>query len=895
VKPATAPILHLFPSSALASALTVAPVILALVVLAASLAVVPQCLAARIVSPSEYLGKQIGADGVLADYGEISRYYRYLDSASDWIDVVELGPTTLGKPFIMAVASEPANLADLDRYREITRTLRDARGTSAEEAAALAKEGKVFLLDMSAIHSDEVGATQMALELAWKIASDDPEVTSPLRDVILLIMPCINPDGHDMYVKWYYQWKGTEYDGGWLPMLYHPYAGHDNNRDWYMFNLQETRLISEVLYQTYLPQVALDHHQMWMTGARLFVPPYSDPVNPNLDPILWREIELVGAAMHLNLQEDGLSGVIHNSTFPGWWEGAVCMTPLWHNIASLLTEAASCRVATPVYVDPSELDAWGTGFPKYTRLSNFPDPWPGGWWRLQDIIDYDLSSVVGALEACSKNKETLLANFYRMAATSLEKGKTEKPYAFVFPPGGDHFTLARMLERLMLGGVEVSQATEDFTLEGRTMPAGSHVIFMSQPYRAYAKDMLERQHYPEIRLAPEAPPLEPYDATAWTMPLKMGVEAIEAREPFEATTMLVERIEPPASVVPRAQGGYLTLPRTSLAAYTFANRALKEGLEVLTATGTLETAEGELPPGTLLTSLGRSADRVTAKVRDLSAGLGLAFGHATAQEVRDGTTGAGGAGRSDARPLKPVRLGIYEPYLENEGLGWLKYALEDFEFDYRVLRNEDVKRGHLAKTVDAIIIHDANPGIIKDGRPTGWGEEFFEPFPPGYSGGLGDEGVKALKTFVEEGGTLIATASACDFALDALELPASDALKDLKEKDFSCPGAIVNLEVDPASELGWGMPPLTPCLFFYSKAFSTRVPYGKFGRAVAAKYAERDLLLSGWVHGQERIAGKPAVVEFNYGGGRVVVSGFDPVHRAQTYSTYRIIFNAILR
>jgi len=856
--------------------------VLILAGLASWLALAPNCLAAPIKSPSEFLGKEIGGDGVLADYAEISRYYTYLASASGRIKVLDLGETTLGRRLLMAVATDPANMPGLDRYREITRTLRDARGVSDDQARALAREGKVIVLDMSSIHSDEIAATQMALDLAYRIASGDQAIVPYLKDVILLIMPSTNPDGHDMTVEYYKRWKGTEYDGGAVPYLYHPYAGHDNNRDWYMFNLRETRLISQVMYDTWVPQVVMDHHQMWMTGARLFVPPYSDPVNPNLDPLLWREIELVSAGMHLKLQEDGLSGVIHSSTYPGWWEGAASMTPMWHNIISILTEAASCRIATPVYVDPSELGAWGTGFPKYTRLANFPDPWPGGWWHLKDIMNYDLAAVVGAVQACSRNKEPLLENVYRMSLAAIAKGETEKPYAYVVPPSRDEFTRRRMIERLMLGGVEVNQATSDFVVDGRTLPAGSYIIFLSQPYRPYAKDMLERQFYPEIRIAPEAPPLRPYDATAWTMPLKMGVDAIEVANHFDVRTQPVKAIESAASTLPASATDYLAVSRRSLGAYCFANRALKARLALSTVTAGAAAPAKPTEPGTILVALGKNPGPVIAKVRELAAGLGLEFTNINAADI------------GQTKPLKQIRIGVFAPYLENEPFGWLKFVLEDFGFEYKVLRNEDIKRGRLAREFDVVIMHDLNPGIIKDGKPVGEDAEYFEPVPTQYSGGIGDAGIKALKAFLDEGGTLVASGSSCDFALASFELPARNILKDVKEHAFSCPGAILKLATDPSSEICWGLDAETPCLFFYSAAFSTRVPYGKFARAVVARYADHDLLMSGWINGADMIAGMPAVVKLGYGKGTVLIFGFDPIHRAQTYSTYKLLFNAIL-
>jgi hypothetical protein len=861
---------------------------------AASLVAVASCSATELLSPSQYLGKQIGADGVLANYKEISKYYAYLDSVSDWITVLNLGKTTMGNDFLMAVASEPANLRNVDRYLETARNLRDARGISAEEASALARDGKVIMLDMSAIHSDEIAATQMALELAYKIAGGDPSIAPYLKDVILLIMPSVNPDGHNMYVEYYDKWKGTEYDGGWMPWLYHPYAGHDNNRDWYMFNLSETKMVSRVMYDTWIPQVILDHHQMWMTGARIFVPPYADPVNPNLDPVLWREIELVGSTIHLKMQEHGYSGVIHGASFTGWWEGASVMTPLWHNAVSLLTEAASARIATPVYVDPSELNAWGTGFPKYTRLSNFPDPWPGGKWRLRDIMNYELAAVEGGLEACSSNKEAILRNFYAMCASGIEKGRTEKPYAYVIPPASDDFALRRMIERLMLGGVEVHQALTDFVVDGRNMPKDSYIIFMSQPYRAYAKDMLERQNFPVIRLAPEARPLEPYDATAWTMPLKMGVDAVETSDPLlkspapsETAGAIpdrrVEKVEHPESFVPDATGGegsYLALSRSSLGSYVFVNRALKSRLAMFAPPAGASTPD--LAPGTILVELAKDPVGTTAKVRELARGLSLNFAKVTVGDV------------ASLRLMKPVRLGVYRSYLEGDPAGWMKYVLDDFEFDHKELRNDDIKRGRLSFDFDVLIFHDLDAGSIKDGKPGGEDAEYFEPLPPQYSGGIGDEGVKALKAFVERGGVIIATGASCDFAIKEFGLGAKNILKDVPEQTFNCPGAILALDVDPSSEIGYGMKAEIPCFFFYSRAFSTKLPYGKFSREIVARYADKDLLQSGWITGEDMIKGKPAVVKLGLGKGAVIISGFDPIHRAQTYSTYRILFNAIL-
>jgi len=832
-----------------------------------------------VVPPEDYLGKPIGADGVLADYDEICSYFAYLDSVSPWIDVVTLGKTTLGNDLIMAVATSPEIGERTQEYQEIARALRDAE-ISIADAQRYASRGKVILLEMCGIHSDETASTQMALEVAYRIAAGDTSIIRYLDDVILLLVPCVNPDGHNMICDWYAKWKGTEHDGCWMPWLYHPYAGHDNNRDWYMFNLAETRHISKVMYETWLPQVILDHHEMWMTGARFFVPPYSDPVNPNIHPLVWRQIEVVGAEIRLNMQEAGFKGILSNALFPAWWEGASVMTPLWHNVVSLLTEAATVRLASPVYVDPSELGAGGTGFPQYTRLTNFPDPWRGGWWHLRDIIDYEVASLIGALEACSKHREEILVNFYRMCRDGIERGRLEPPFAYVVPPQRDRFSTCRMLERLRLGGVLIDLAVEPFRADGRSYPESTYIVYLSQPYRGYVKDMFERHRYPLIKLTPEASPLQPYDATTWTLPLKMDVKAHEIQKPFKARTERCQSIDYPESIIP-SDGDYLALPRTTLSSFIFTNRCLNSGLPIYTTTDSVVTQSDTLPPGTFVIDLTRHPESQRTKLANLAEGLALQFKVLETKPER-------------MLRLRKPRIAVFQPYFPREPEGWLRFVLDDFGFQYEVLHKDDMKRAPILKRFDAIILPSVQPSLIKEGKPSGRWAEFYEPPPPPYESGIGDDGVKALKEFTTSGGTIVAIGSACDFLIDEFKLPAKDLLKDVSEKDFNCPGAIIRLEVDPTSPVCYGMSTMTPCFFFYGKVFSTRIPFGKFDRKVVARIPAEDLLMSGWLHGGDRIKGKAAVVHVTFDKGNIILVGFDPIHRGQTYATYEILFNSLL-
>ena len=381
-------------------------------------------------SPEQFLGFKVGADRKLADYGQITAYFQKLAQETPKMKLFTIGESTLKKPMIMAAISTPENLARLDRYKEISHKLRDPRMTSAEEAKKLVKEGKAIVSITCSIHATEIGASQMSMELAYDLVTGKTpyDADKILSDVILLLVPTINPDGNQMVVDWYKKYVGTKYEGGNMPWLYHYYAGHDNNRDLYMNNLSESRAVSKLLYHDWLPQIQIDEHQMGSTGARLFVPPYMDPPLQAIQPLVWRGVNLVGTGMAFDLQRAGYSGVVNGRSYTAWYIGSGDDTPWLHNVIGALSEAASVRVASPIYIEPNEL---ATSF--YEKRMDFIDPWPGGWWRLRDIVDYELTLSKSVLKTAALHKEEFLANFYTMYKNSIEKMDKGQPYAFVIP------------------------------------------------------------------------------------------------------------------------------------------------------------------------------------------------------------------------------------------------------------------------------------------------------------------------------------------------------------------------------------------------------------------------------------------------------------------------------
>jgi len=380
-------------------------------------------------TPSELLGFQVGADRQLADYGQIVSYLKKLESLSGRIQLEDLGPSTQGRPIILAAISSEENLKNKQKYRAIAQKLADPRGLSQAEIDKLISEGKAILLVTCNIHASEIGATQMAMEWAHGlVTARNPETLRWLDNVILLLVPSLNPDGQVMEVEWYRKHLGTPFEGGRMPWLYHPYTGHDNNRDWFMLTQKESQAVNRAVYFEWFPQVWLDEHQMGPTGPRMFVPPYSNPVAERLHPLLWRAVDHLGTMMSWRLEQNQKSGVIYGYVFDAYWPGGTKNTAWWKNIVGLLTEVASCRLASPVEVASAELRGGGKGLAEYRRQTNFPNPWPGGTWRLRDIMDYERIASDALLEVCSTHRADLLKGKVHMALDALTLGKAGEYY-----------------------------------------------------------------------------------------------------------------------------------------------------------------------------------------------------------------------------------------------------------------------------------------------------------------------------------------------------------------------------------------------------------------------------------------------------------------------------------
>jgi len=695
--------------------------------------------------PQDYFGHPLGADQRLVSWRDAAAYYQEIGRLSPRVAVREVGKTTLGRPFLLVQVSGEQTIANLDRFQSLQKRLyfqdhKPGRNPytlhSKAQKEQLFGEGKAVVVITCSMHATEVGAAQMGPELVYRLASEDtPKVKAVLDNVILLLVANLNPDGQDLVSDWYQRYLGTPYEAGSMPWLYHAYTGHDNNRDAFMFTQQETRLLGEILYKEWFPCIWVDMHQQGSTGARMFVMPATDPININVHPLIYRLNGLFGHAQGAALEEQGKVGVIYNSTYTNFWEGAMGWMGWWHNQVGMLTEAASCRLASPTQQEKSVMGQPPAGPPpsreERRRIAaeggplppprdvlprtEYPRPWLGGTWSLRDIVDYDHIAAMAVLETAAGIRRSLLEQIYHVNQTTIAaflkgmNGGAEKkgyaslpggiqnkagqigrvmpgsagaggtPYAVVIPEvQNDPPTVVKMLRILERGGVIVERARSSFTAADTEYPAGTYVIRLAQVFGRYAKDMLEPQTYPEVRRHPSLPPEPPYDVSGWSLGMQMGVDTVFIDEPFSASLELAAGSLPFKGALYGDGGVYLIDARLndgfSVVNRIFENNAeVARGIEGFSASFSGQRGEKRFSPGSWII---RGIPR--EQVESLAHEFGLEI-YAVAK-----------APQTDLMEVRKPRIGLYQPWQSNADEGWTRWVLEQYGFDYTVLHAQDL-------------------------------------------------------------------------------------------------------------------------------------------------------------------------------------------------------------
>ena len=859
-------------------------------------------------SPEQFFGFRIGTDGELARYPRILEYLQHLARTTTRVKYEELGKTTMGNPYVLATISSPENLANLPRLLEINRRLADPRGLSEAEARKLAGEGRAFYFVYGTIHSTEVGNTQSLIEIAHRLATDGgDDVKQILDNVVVLLVPSQNPDGQYLVVDHWYKTKGTPFNRVY-PDLYHKYTGHDDNRDWFMFTQKETRLAIEKVHTAYKPHITHDMHQMGSGGARIFVPPYDDPYDPNIHPVLSQGMIAVGQAMASALIAEGKGGVEFLSRYDLWAPARQYM--VYHGQPRILTEIASVNLADPLISES------GAPIGPQEQRWNFPRPYSRSDWRLRDIVDYGNTVALAGMSHVAKSRRAWLENSWRVHADWVNR--KDAPYAFVVPATQrDDFETREMLDILRFGQVEIHKAKGAFAAGGKQYPAGSWVIRLAQPYGAFAKTMLERQRYPDLRQYPGGPPKAPYDIAGHTLWMLMGVQVDQIEKPFEADLTDVTKGEPPAAaplpatpkwaylIEPESNGGFIAVAKLQAAR-----------VPVLRAAAAFDGRGRSFAPGTWIVPVTPAATRVLQDVMP-TAGIRV---HAADTPVA-----------TDAYRLKPAtRIGLWRAP-NNMPAGWTKWVFEQYGFNHREVVADDFA-GELSSRYDTIVLPDGTSRntIVQGLDPKRNDKEWAWAY------GVGDAGWKKLAEWVRAGGTLVAVGSAVETARDLLDLPiervlpvaarggrgrgaappagraedATRALRDafsspaqldavLRERVidptslFYCPGSLLQNEFNPAHPVAFGMPSVWPVFFESDQAYRLKPDFALQGEVVARYPKEGAILQSGWLLGEDLLRDQANVVAVRVGKGYVVTMGTQVDFRAQPRATFKLLFNAM--
>jgi hypothetical protein len=831
----------------------------------------------KITSPQEFFGFELGSDRKIARWDKIVDYYKLLETESNKLKVVDMGPSTMGHSFLLVIISSPENLANLERLREVNARISDPRGIPETEIKELVSEGKAVICQSMSLHATEIGGTQMAPELTYDLLNrGDEETQRILNKVLFFLIPCFNPDGQIMVTDWYRKTVGTEYEGAGLPWLYHKYVGHDNNRDGDFLNMIESVYAAKVMYRDWPPQAYIDHHQMGSYGARFYVPPYCDPIRPHADPLIWREISWYGAHIAYKLEEAGKAGILNDAQFPGWGHfGWHWITP-FHNIAGMLTESASARLATPLYIHPEQLGGGSRQFPAYEAQSSFPHPWPGGWWRLRDIVEQKKISAWALLDLAARNKETVLWNAYLKAKRQTERGAKGKPTAYVVPAAQhDPLTAVKMVNTLLLSGIEIKKARNDFTVDGVIYPEGSFLISLAQPKMGLVRNLLGQTHYVdnEWTRARDGSPLRPYDLATHTMNEFMGVRVDPINGAVNGDFQILTGQVPVSGQVETGGSGYLLDGRLNNS-FKAVNLLFDKGISVWR----VDKETSGLRPGGFIV---REAPE--AVLRDVAEKTGVDF-KALRSEIKEGT-----------HKIRRMRVGMYQRYWGgNMDEGWTRFLLEQFSFPYTSLMDAEIKKGDLIKNYDVIILPDDSTGMITGEIPARYRSR-MSLYPPQYRSGISKVGVEALKAFVENGGTLVTLGGASNFAIEQLALNIRNVVANTSSKEFFCPGSTLKVTFDNNHSLAYGMPSEGLVLFWGSPVFEIMPGQHDELYKTVVRYIDRDILRSGWLIGEEHLSNKAAMVSVEYGKGQVVLIGFRTQHRCQTHGTFKLLFNVWMR
>jgi len=842
---------------------------------------------AQLITPEDHFGLKPGSDRNLFLYEDLINYLQKLDKASAKMTMRKIGESPMGKPMYAAFFSNAENIEQLDELRMINKELALNHNLSEKRQAEMIKKGKVFFVATLSMHANEVGPSQAAPLIAHKILStNDPDTLSWLNDVVYMMIPSHNPDGMNMIVNHYRKYKGTKYEGSSMPKVYHKYVGHDNNRDFVTLTQKDNQAISRIFSNTWFPQVMVEKHQMGSTGPRYFVPPNHDPIAENIDAEIWNWIGVFGMNMIKDMTRKNLAGVSQHYAFDNYWPGST-ETCIWKNVIGFLTECASVKSATPVYVEPNELSVWGKGLSEYKKSINMPLPWEGGWWKLSDIMDYEISSTMSIIKTCSNHKEDILKFRNDIAKQEVNKGLTKAPYYFILP-GEQHdesewIDLINLLHR---HGIYRYSLTKNIVLQGRNYNKGDVVIPLAQPFRPFIKEVMEKQKYPVRHYTPGGEIIKPYDITSWSLPMHKGVTSIEIDKRSEKLENSLRKIEGLYRPSKKYEDDFYAwfFPFTNNESYKAAFVLKKKGLKV----NYFMESSNEKKGGFLIRKQNKNLKEIEQFINELKVKPEIL------KEKPD----------HNLHAFTVPEIALVETFLHDMDAGWTRYLFDTYAIPYSVLRPHELKEKDLSE-YDAIIFPDNHESIYMKGKYSSDSYYRRNTYPPEYSKGMGKKGKQNLLKYLNDGGKIITWGRSGNLFTgkqvikdkndkEEFKLPINDRTKSLKNKGLYCPGSLVEIDIMDKYDYSAGMPDKIGVFYRGRPVYQTETPYFDMDRRVIASFTDENILLSGYSENLELIGGYPAMIWVKKGKGEMVMFTFKPQFRASTPVSYKLIFNSLL-
>ncbi|PMD91669.1 peptidase [Siphonobacter sp. BAB-5405] len=896
--------------------------------------------AQTIPSPKEHFGFTIGDDYHLSNYTQTEAYFKKL-AASDRVKLVDIGMTEEGRHQYMLIVSSPENLKKLDRYKEISTKMARAEGLNEEQAHALANEGKAVVWIDGGLHSTETVGTMQLIETAWNLVNrKDPE-TMRILDKTVILLTHANPDGHELVGNWYMREKSPEKRSqSGLPRLYQKYVGHDNNRDFFIQNMKESQNIGRQLFVEWIPQIMYNHHQTAPAGAVVAGPPYRDPFNYVFDPLMITGIDAVGASMinRLNVEDKPGFTRLGGSVFSTWYNGGLRTTTHFHNMIGLLTEMIGNPTPAEVPLVPNRLIPNG----------NTPLPVTPQKWHFKQSIDYSVSLNYAVLDYASRHADELLYNIYKMGKNSIDRGSKDywsllpkrvdaltqayqadqkkeggrsegregrseggvpmkyydnifknptlrDPRGFIIPADQEGFSNATtFVNALIRTGIQIHQATADFTVAGKKYPAGSYIVKTAQSFRPHVLDMFEPQDHPNDFQYPGGPPIRPYDAAGWTLAFQMGIKFDRILDGFDGPFKALpygELVKAPGKLAASAAAGY-TLSAKENYSFIAVNDLLQAGVEVYRLPQGISGKEA----GTFFVPASAKAKQLLDKsVKDL--GLDV-------EGVSKKPTGS-------LVKVSPMRIALWDTYGGSMPSGWVRWMMEQYHFPMKLLFAQEIDGGDLNKKYDVIIfVTRAIPAVRTSGAGEYGGYMMREPkadeIPAEYRSTLGritpEKSIPQLKKFLENGGKVVTIGTSTNLAYH-LDLPVKNALvemtasgteRSLPNEKYFIPGSILQVNLDSTQQATWGMSNLSDVYFDSSPVFNLAPDAIAKGTVKPlAWFASNKPLRSGWAWGQSYLQGGVTAFEAPVGKGTLYAFGPEITFRAQAQGTFKLLFNQL--